>query len=44
MVEAMATQVSVNPGVITINDGASFLLTASNAFIEDNQIARLFCA
>ncbi len=33
----MPTQVIVNPGLITINDGSSFLVTASDGSIDENQ-------
>lgn len=32
----MPTKVSVNPGQITINDGSTFLVTASDGSIDDN--------
>src|SRR5919202_2157520 len=32
----MPTKVSVNPGQITINDGATFLVTDTNGSINDN--------
>ncbi|ARV58379.1 amylo-alpha-1,6-glucosidase [Nostocales cyanobacterium HT-58-2] len=32
----MPTKVTVNPGLITINDGSSFLVTASDSSIDDN--------
>ncbi|BBD60707.1 amylo-alpha-1,6-glucosidase [Nostoc sp. HK-01] len=38
----MPTQVTVNPGVITINDGSSFLVTASDGYIDDNQAQGFF--
>ncbi|MBD2169621.1 amylo-alpha-1,6-glucosidase [Calothrix membranacea FACHB-236] len=38
----MPTKVTVNPGVITINDGSSFLVTASDGSIDDNQAQGFF--
>ncbi|MEJ1932537.1 glycogen debranching N-terminal domain-containing protein [Nostoc sp. NIES-2111] len=38
----MPTQVTVNPGVITINDGSSFLVTGSDGSIDDNQAQGFF--
>ncbi|WP_224089152.1 glycogen debranching N-terminal domain-containing protein [Nostoc sp. MS1] len=38
----MPTQVTVNPGLITINDGSSFLVTASDGSIDDNQAQGFF--
>ncbi|WP_257236904.1 glycogen debranching N-terminal domain-containing protein [Nostoc sp. 'Peltigera malacea cyanobiont' DB3992] len=32
----MPTKVTVNPGFITINDGSSFLVTASDGSIDEN--------
>lgn len=32
----MPTKVTVNPGQIVINDGSSFLVTASDGSIDDN--------
>ncbi len=38
----MPTQVTVNPGLITINDSSSFLVTASDGSIDDNQAQGFF--
>jgi hypothetical protein len=38
----MPTQVTVNPGLITINDGSSFLVTASDSSLDDNQAQVFF--
>jgi glycogen debranching enzyme len=38
----MPTQVTVNPGLITINDGSSFLVTASDSSLDDNQAQGFF--
>jgi glycogen debranching enzyme len=38
----MPPQVTVNPGLITINDGSSFLVTASDGSIDDNQAQGFF--
>ncbi|MEC4816634.1 MAG: glycogen debranching N-terminal domain-containing protein [Scytonema sp. PMC 1069.18] len=38
----MPTKVSVNAGQITINDGSTFLVTASDSSIDDNQTQGFF--
>ncbi|MCP6758525.1 MAG: amylo-alpha-1,6-glucosidase [Fischerella sp. CENA71] len=38
----MPTKVTVNPGLITINDGSSFLVTASDGSIDDRQAQGFF--
>lgn len=38
----MPTKVTVNPGLITINDGASFLVTASDGSIDENKAQGFF--
>ncbi|MFL9458261.1 glycogen debranching N-terminal domain-containing protein [Tolypothrix bouteillei VB521301_2] len=38
----MPTQVTVNPGLITINDGSLFLVTASDGSIDDKQAQGFF--
>lgn len=38
----MPIQVIVNPNLITVNDGSSFLVTASNGSIDDNQAQGFF--
>ncbi|GAX44099.1 amylo-alpha-1,6-glucosidase [Tolypothrix sp. NIES-4075] len=38
----MPTKVTVNPGLITINDGSSFLVTASDGSIDENKAQGFF--
>lgn len=38
----MPTKVTVNPGLITINDGSTFLVTASDGSIDENQAQGFF--
>ncbi|OKH52156.1 amylo-alpha-1,6-glucosidase [Calothrix sp. HK-06] len=40
----MPTKVIVNPGLVTINDGSSFLVTASDGSIDENQAQGFFVA
>ncbi len=37
LLHSMPTKVTINSGLITINDGSSFLVTASDGSVDDNQ-------